>query len=627
MESNWQKFVLLGEENVSVRKPVWESWNRSKQFGVSHEENKDLLFINKQEMEERVQANRTLLNVSSPIINDLYGKLKGGGYQITLTDVDGYFLKILADRKVEALSGKIGTSVGVRWLEKDVGTTGLTIALNTHSAMVTSGAEHFCVMLWNWDCAAAPIIVDNKFLGVLNICRITRGGDGLEEHLSLAVSTANSISQRIKIEYMQMKERTMLDLLSLSETKKGSPGILAFNNQLGLVYCNEAATEFVEHLKRERTASDLLLTDPNQLMNSKAFHTKDQKNAHFVFNDSKNEFYIELKECKSGEELTSTLLFVHPKSKSAGNVAYKEASPILSSFPTKEEGFKKTLKNAVKVAKSDNCFLLQGESGTGKDFMARSIHKESGRGNQPFIAINCSALPRELISSELFGHSPGAFTGANRNGSPGKLEAANGGTLFLDEIGDMPIELQGVLLRTLEEKQITRIGSTKSIPVDVRFIAATHKNLKELVKSGEFREDLYYRLSVFTISLPSLRERMVDLEEIVNSIGLDIFKKAGRPSISFTPQAIKRLQNYHWKGNLRELRNFLERAALLHDGDIIDIQHIGNYLDLTQTDTSLDDKELLLTVLDQTLGNRAKAARELGISRAALYRKLERYGL
>jgi sigma-54 dependent transcriptional regulator, acetoin dehydrogenase operon transcriptional activator AcoR len=626
-ESNWRKFVIFGEEDINVRKPVIDSWNRSKQSDVSHEENRILPFTEKKEWLEREQKSQTLLRAAKPTMYEIFSTLRGGGYQVVLTDAQGYILGIMADKEAEAASSRIGISKGVRWLEKHVGTTGLTIALKTRSAMVTSGAEHFCMMLWNWDCAAAPIFVNHQFTGVLNICRLTLG-DGLQEFLSVAISGARTISQQMQIEALQMKERTLSDLLSLSEQANHPTGILAFNKEGRLVYNNRAAHDFLHPLRKEKNLLDL--TNPNQLLEGRSIHAKDAKDnetTHFIFEESGKEFVIESKECRSDEEITSTVLFIHPKHQSKGRVVSYESSPILSSFPTKEEGFKKILNRAVKIAKSDACILLQGESGTGKDYMARAIHRESGRKSRPFIAINCASLPGELISSELFGYGPGAFTGANRNGNVGKIEAANGGTLFLDEIGDMPLDLQAILLRTLEDNQVTRIGCTKPVAIDVRFIAATHKNLKELVKSGEFREDLYYRLSVFPLHLPPLRERRADLEQIIKGIMVTLSQKAGRAPILLTPNAIKMLQNYPWNGNLRELRNVIERMVQLHESDVIDIEHLGDYMDLSREDGKLDEKGLLLSALERTSGNRAKAARELGISRAALYRKLERYGL
>jgi sigma-54 dependent transcriptional regulator, acetoin dehydrogenase operon transcriptional activator AcoR len=624
-ESNWHKFVIQGNENINVRKPVFDSWTRSKGLGVSHVENRILPFVEKDDWEDRLQKNRLLVKSARPVMQEMYNRLKGGGYQIVLADAEGYIMEIMADRKAETASSQIGMSTGVRWREEHVGTTGLTIALETQLAMVTLGAENFWTQLWGWDCAAAPIFVDNEFVGVFNICRLTVG-EGMKEFLSLAFTGANAVGLRMEVETAKMKEKTLADLLSFTESASGSTGILAFNKEGKLFYKNRTALDLLKVLQKDEKSIDstyvMEIIESHSLQNA-------NKGSHMIIEGSSQEYFIESKECKNGDDMTSTVLLIHSR-QPTNKRFFTQESAVLSAFPTKEKNLKKTLIIASKAAKSDMCILLQGESGTGKDYMARAIHMESDRAKHPFIAINCASLPRELINSELFGYSPGAFTGANRNGNPGKIEAANGGTIFLDEIGDMPLDLQAVLLRTLEEKQVTRIGSATPIPVDVRFIVATYKNLQELVRQGRFREDLYYRLSIFTLQLPPLRDRKSDLEDLIQLIADPICKRIERPPFYLTHEALSILQRQPWKGNLRELRNMIERIAFLHEEDIVDSKHLADYIDIScESDhlEQIDEEEIILTTLLKTSGNRAMAARELGISRTSLYRKLDKYGL
>jgi DNA-binding NtrC family response regulator len=295
---------------------------------------------------------------------------------------------------------------------------------------------------------------------------------------------------------------------------------------------------------------------------------------------------------------------------------------------------------ARKIAHSPNTtVLILGESGTGKGVLAKSIHRASPRRDRPFVDINCSAIPGQLMESELFGYEKGAFTDA-KNRKPGLLEVAEGGTFFLDEIGDMDINLQGKLLKVLEEKEFRRLGSSRSVRVDVRVIVATHRNLKEMVKTGKFREDLYYRLSVVPIVIPPLRDRR-DSIEILARVFLDFYcKQTGRSIQSFTPEVIAALKQYSWPGNVRELRNVVERCVILTTADTIGIDDLGLSPVIS---TSVQDpesphampimslaeceKNLMCSVLKSVNGNKNKAAEILKIHRTTLYKKIEEYGL
>ena len=224
------------------------------------------------------------------------------------------------------------------------------------------------------------------------------------------------------------------------------------------------------------------------------------------------------------------------------------------------------LSQVGKVAPSDSTVLILGETGTGKELIARAIHKRSTRAKRAFIAVNCAAIPPSLIASELFGHEKGAFTGATQR-RLGRFEAANGGTIFLDEVGDVPPEIQVALLRVLQEREIERVGSDKPIPVELRVVAATHRDLDQLVAEGKFRQDLLYRLNVVPINVPSLRERADDIPLLVEYFVDRYGKKSGKKFKTIDREALKLFQEYNWPGNIRELQNVIERAVILSDGD------------------------------------------------------------
>lgn len=283
-----------------------------------------------------------------------------------------------------------------------------------------------------------------------------------------------------------------------------------------------------------------------------------------------------------------------------------------------------------KIAKTNTIVLIRGESGTGKELVANAIHYNSLRMGGPFIKINCAALPEELIESELFGHEKGAFTGAER-GQPGKFELAKGGTLFLDEIGELNIKTQAKLLRVLQDKEFYRLGGTSPIKVDVRIIAATNQNLEELVKTGRFREDLYYRLNVFPIYLPPLRDRRPDILFLAEYFLKEANQKYNKNIRRISTPAIDLLMQYNWPGNVRELKNYIERAVLLCDEDTIRSYHLPSVLQGKQQPLSLSaaveqlEREMIVEALKISKGKQTKAAAYLGITLRMLNYKLNKY--
>jgi len=287
------------------------------------------------------------------------------------------------------------------------------------------------------------------------------------------------------------------------------------------------------------------------------------------------------------------------------------------------------------VADTSANVLITGESGTGKELVARAIHKKSSRVQGPFIAINCSAFPRELLENELFGHEKGAFTGALKE-KPGCFEMADGGTLFLDEIGEMPADTQIKLLRVLEEMSFRRLGGTKEIKVDVRVVAATNRDIQKAIKEGLLREDIYFRLSVMEIELPSLRERMSDLLPLINEF-LKIFNDRNNKEVKgFSPECLEVLRKYHWPGNIRELKNLVERTVILCEGDTIALKHFPKHIfTATQKESGESiklgrelheiEKDVIFKTLKMTRNNKTKAAQILGISLKTMHNKLNKY--
>ena len=291
------------------------------------------------------------------------------------------------------------------------------------------------------------------------------------------------------------------------------------------------------------------------------------------------------------------------------------------------DAWRDVIRRATQVAATEATTCLQGESGTGKEVIARFIHQRSPRWRGPFIAINCAALPEQLLESELFGFERGAFTGAQQS-KPGQIELAAGGVLFLDEVTEMTPAAQAKFLRVLQEREFLRLGGTRPVRVDVRVIAATNRDLEDAVARGDFRADLYYRLNVFDIRIPPLRERRDD----ILPLAAEALREFAGATAELTPEAMAALRRHDWPGNVRELRNVLERALILCDGPSIDAEHLGlrakKDVPLSSTtDLETLEKHAIARALREAEGNKARAAKQLGISRMQLYGRLRKFGL
>ena len=315
--------------------------------------------------------------------------------------------------------------------------------------------------------------------------------------------------------------------------------------------------------------------------------------------------------------------------------------PAFNTLIGNSKPFQAAVNTAKKVASSEATVLILGETGTGKEMFAKAIHESSNRSNMPFVSVNCGAIPKELIGSELFGYEAGAFSGAKKGGQKGKFELAYGGTIFLDEVGELSLEHQVYLLRVLQEREIYRLGGQKPITIDVRVIAATNVDLKEAIKNKTFREDLYYRLNILNLYLPSLKERgKEDIIRLINYFAIIYNRKEGK-NVSITKEAMNIMANYHWKGNVRELENSVYRLIVLATHNSISPEHVRLIL-CEQFEEEVEDEEVaagavnplsmnemerigILKALQHHNGHLSKAAKDLNISRATLYRKIDKY--
>ncbi|UOF89028.1 sigma 54-interacting transcriptional regulator [Fodinisporobacter ferrooxydans] len=510
---------------------------------------------------------------------------------------------------------------------------------------IVKGDDHEREELKKWMTIGIPIqSKKGEFLGVLGI--LIQDWIASADNTSLIASFRQLTKCAVEI-WENTKNRLETEGLLEGAIHLFSEGYLAIQDGC-VITCN-------------KRAESLLLEDP-ALLNRVIDNLKNLSGSEILFRTSTVQNSFEIK----GRVENHIYHLLLNRIRTTEDKTRKQKASIKNIVGTSSI-FLKNIKLAELASQMDANVLILGESGTGKELFARAIHRGSSRRDKPFIAINCAAMPRELLNSELFGYVEGAFTGARRGGSPGKFELANGGTLFLDEIGDMPIEQQAALLRVLQEKEVVRIGGSAMIPIDVRIISATNKRLtQEIAYNGSFRSDLYYRLNVFTIELTPLRNRREDIPELVAYFLQELSHTTGLPEKSIDGHAIEAFMRYSWPGNVRELRNVVERSFYLSGyAEIISLKHIPEYvafrdeidhhvesarssdsiskpqeidrISATPNDLGTQDiksirlmkveteKHEIARILHQNNGNISRCAKELGMSRTTLYRKLKDY--
>lgn len=644
----WKKFIITSEIDTLVIRPVIaDSWKRCKLAGVDPYSKRPTGMLNNKEIKALLERNRHLIEVSWPILKIIGEMIRGSGFRVDLLDKDSYFLKILSDMEMLEESKKLGSVIGANRSELVAGTNGIGIALSTGKSIQILGPEHYNTYHHNWTCSAAPIYdPSGNIVGVVNMSGNYRL---LHKHtLGMVVSIANAIESALKIEE-KVFELSINNKFLNTIIESISDGLIVINKKGELTHLNSIAAKILckkSHEAIGKPIDKLIRTNFSLLdiLNNRKGYLEKEIIVTPLYGKENSQYLLTEKVVKDseGECQGVTALFKEMKKvhRLVGNFIGANTRYNFSSIIGKNIRLMKVV-NLAKVASISSCkILIQGESGTGKEIFAQAIHNNSNRKGKPFIAINCAAIPRDLVESELFGYDEGAFTGAKRGGRPGKFEIAEGGTLFLDEIESMPLDAQPKLLRVLESNQLTRVGGNKIIPIDVRIISSTNRDLLQMAKEGNFREDLLYRLNTVTIDIPPLRKRKEDIPILVNYICGKIGRKVNKNNIGIDKKVLKVLCDYIWSGNIRELENVLERAILLLKGNCITIDVIpenircfksGNINIKEKKETNFlisgIEKGAIIEVLKKNKNNISKTSRMLGIDRSTLYRKIKRYKL
>ncbi|NVK39781.1 MAG: sigma-54-dependent Fis family transcriptional regulator [Oceanospirillaceae bacterium] len=574
----------------------------------------------------------SLLYSAEPVFDRLRYLGGNSGYCVLVTDASGIVLREYIDSSRGRELADKGLSLGTVWTENLVGTNGLGTCLATGDALTVYADEHFGRELQRFSCSTAPLIApDGDVIGALDISTYAQGdkvGQGLA--LNLVCDTADQIEAA-----MFRHAFARHHLLALVSSPVADPALssalLAVNDAGWILGATSPALLQLGIPERALIVGQGLpaLTGAS---------VEDVHRAPVALASGSGWLM----------RLTGQLPHRSPVAASAPSAARKPLDSPLYRAAGSDARLQRNADICHRVMDRNISILLQGETGTGKEVWARAIHDSSARRDKPFVTLNCAAIPESLIESELFGYGAGTFTGGLKGGKTGKIEASNGGTLFLDEIGDMPLTLQARLLRVLAEREITPLGQIKPVPVDLHVICATHRDLGDYVAQGEFREDLYYRVGGVRIALPPLRERQ-DRLGLIDSI---LTQLADGRELALEDQARRVLGDYHWPGNIRQLRNVLEFALCMCDGAAIRLTDLPDevfppapceapaadgaggpqlppqrLVSLSPQTPEDQERQRLLAALQQHRWVVLRAAEALGISRSTLHRKIRKYGL
>ena len=619
-----------------MKELISESHKRCTAEGMLHNKLYSSKILKSEELNRVLNSSKELINAAKPFLQHLYDFVRGTGFMVLLCDFEGCIVDVIGDENILIEAKELKMLKGAYMDEVNMGTNAMSMALLEKEPVQISGKEHFVNAYYRWTCSAAPIKDSSgKVIGVIDLTGYARN---VHPHtLGIVAAASKAIEKMLENnKYNKMLEISKKRLETTFDSI--SSGILTCDLNGNITSMNKEILRILgykEYEMRKIKAYDIVSTW-NEIV-KKINNKIDVINEDTYINGKMGKFQYSLTiypiydSLMKVQEMTFVFHEMKLHRRLAGKILGGQAIYTFDKIIGKNENLINTINYAKKIAFSKSTVLITGESGTGKEIFAQSIHNFSSRKNEAFIAINCGAIPRTLIESELFGYVDGAFTGAKKGGNAGKFEIAEGGTIFLDEIGEMPMDMQMKLLRVIEEGTITRIGSSKVIPIDVRIIAATNKELIKEIEKGNFRKDLYYRLNVLPLYLPPLRERKDDIPELIKYYMNKTAKKLSKSEIELTAQQMNKIIEYDWPGNIRELENFIELIINSEEfrfyGKETLVKAQEEFLDVADQRLTLEEveKNYIAKVLSDCKMNFTEVAKTLGIGRNTLYRKVEKY--
>jgi len=638
----WENF-MNGDESVQEGLPeyVLNSWRQCKADGIRPDRQSEPKMLSKREMRTAMKRNANLIEAALPIMRMIDISTRSTNSITLLLSADGVLLAADGDEAALSPQERKLNKPGCICTQKEMGSRAITLCLEEKRPISLCGAEHYCKDFHSTACYAAPLYdASGDVVGAVGVSGWT--AQWHPHTLALVTAAAETISTRLR-EAVLAENQQRLNSMVLSAYNSLPEAILGLDPSGNITHANHKASALLSMSLEDMQGTNLgalLHADCKEIVldiiekgevSSCEIHFMDHEAEELHHCRFHPTFIEDKKTAGMTVVITSQQQLMDIAKSVGGNYALYDFHHIKG----KSAELKRCIALARKIANTHSRVLITGESGTGKELFAQAIHNNSPIRKGPFVAISCAAIPRDLVEAEFFGYVGGAFTGARKNGVPGKFELASGGTLFLDEVNSLPQDIQAKLLRAIQQGEITRIGATTPTPVEVRIIAATNKELLEEVRDHNFREDLYYRLNVVSLHLPSLRERTTDIpilaEHFIGKVCADM--KIPVPTI--TDDFINSLLEHDWPGNVRELYNICERAIVIsEEGELIE-SNASNHPRKSQSVkknvkmATLDEnsKKLFKQALEANKGNLTKTAKNLGISRSTLYRKIEKYGL
>jgi transcriptional regulator of acetoin/glycerol metabolism len=608
---------------------------RSTAVGLRANERPDFSPLSRLALRELLDTNHALFAHARPVMENLHAQIADTQSLVLLTDADGVILHSIGDADFIEKANRVALCTGVSWAEGARGTNAIGTALASGQAVAVHGAEHFLRANHILTCSCAPIIDPfGRTLGTLDVSGDPRGfsphtlalvrmsAQLIENHLF-----ANQCAEALRLRFHAHED--CVDSLFA--------GLVAFGPDGGLIAANRSAQfqlgatfDALQH----QSCDALFGMHFGQL----AQHAARAPGAPFQLTLSTGVRVLARGEFADAHKTT---VAVTPPAPAAARTRAPDADAItFATLDTGDARMAAVLERVAKIRGRDLPLLILGQTGTGKEWLARALHHASPRADGPFVAVNCAALPDSLIEAELFGYEDGAFTGARKRGSPGKIVQADGGTLFLDEIGDMPLAQQVRLMRVLQERAVMPLGGARAVPVDVRVVCATHRDLRAMIAEGTFREDLFYRINGLAVTLPALAAR-TDLPVLVERILARLARSEPMPA-RVAADVLDAFMRHRWPGNLRQMTNVLRTAGMLAEDEAeITLAHLPDdfWLDCddapaahaapatTREATTLQSHQAAVidAVLARHGGNVSAAARELGLARNTVYRYLRRH--
>ncbi len=647
----WNKFIR-GEKDIDtsiVPAHVLNAWIRCRQARLDPLSPPDNPILTGNDFRLCLERNKALIDAANPILEHLFRASQSSSMTVALFDCEGYLLEVLYDKQYAQTNRDFLWYPGVRWTEEHGGNNTISLIMETKKSARIIGAQHYKKALHTIVASSAPILgPDDELLGGVSL--------GTFLHVThphtygMAIAAAQAIENALKTRRALTQRNAAVDETDIIQRLQKAivtfvpDALIAVNNE-GRIYAMNERAQNLFGLENDdvtgRYLQDIYPGDENR-----AFLELIDQQASIACREVRittprgvGDYALTCNVITADNNAPIGKVLILSEIKRIRSLVNKflgaKANFQFSDIRSQNSQFMKAVEEARAVAESASNVLLSGESGTGKDVLAQAIHNASPRRDGPYIAINCAAIPRDLIASELFGYAEGAFTGSRRGGNQGKFELADSGTIFLDEIAEIPFELQAVLLRVIEDKYVVRIGGTKIRSVDVRIICATNRNLLTEVNKGNFRKDLYYRLNVCNITLPPLRERIDDIPLLVDTFVQKYAVSLGKTITHVDDKVLDTFFRHPWPGNVRELQNVVERMINYAPSDTLTANLIPMELidskDFKSLPMNFEAPEEVEKRMIRHLLNLKypvyKIADELKISRTTLFRKMKRYGL